>query len=1090
SSGNKALSIEVRDSTDAIVAQDSIGGGVAWKQANTIKLAGGTTYKVRFIYTNNGVSTGDPGESDQTAWVDRVEVAKPIDYVQAFDSATVPTDFTVGGSANVAMDATTKHAGSYALKIAGSGPGSMSSIEKAVDTSQNSQVSFWRKVSSEGNYDYLRFYIDGVEQGDSISGDRDWEQATYTLSSGHHILKWEYTKDTSVDSLSDAAWVDDLVINQLERVVFDLYQPAETSADPIPLSTVTSVFTTSTTGPWVLQSSEVYGTVGGYALQAGTTGPNSSSYIERTVTIEGASTLDFKWMIKDTNAALRFQLVKASDMSVIATDTRTSGMGTTYAGPSSTIALNEAGTYILRWTYDRTGAAGSDNRAWVDEVNVTFNAVNSPPTEYLGKYHAWTGYKDNIDDFKFKVTIDGQDAGEFLLPWFHKDSGYNRAAVETYLSEGSHKVRFEWVNDYGTESELAIKEIFLADRNADLNNDYYVDAADETIYGNGKSTNTSPYSLTLASIDYTVNKIDDGLGGHFIELRRFLDMAKTTTTLPGTNVISLDGNKYTLAFSDIDQTVRLGPSSIISMPFHDGEIEFKSDRYYYDVSYGTKVQLERSKLVAGETVTGTGVNKESRITIYGKTFDIIKDQVSGKIILEPSVKEHVDLSVSALAGDKSNDDPYYLTGSVNFGSIVQHPDDIYMNDGQVIAYNDDTPTFWQGDVNIVTIDRMSGRQEFTSWDISMPDNYDTDNANRQSWYTNGGYARLMAMINYLEALRPGTIVMVATKAKKGFKYVNESTYFSPSRTETEGFFDNGDLKLYKLLNECGSQYVDDLAYKNTSWEMIGYKGMAAATAYEKYQQTFLTAVSDTQLGVSVKDEYAQTGYPQSMSPYDTIKVDGEEYQVKFVEDGDEIKVELYKHEEFESYDEDGTQKITIDGYTYTVSLDADGRPVLLPYEVNIHEPGQSVVTVDGKQYAVTKNAEGYYVFTGSVSNDAWIDEDFSWNVGGWSANTTATVDYVRDELDEDGNKNNIFINGQKKNLGNEGSVSINTDTWTASVNGVPVDGSILGGYKVGSVKKVWENIPSFKKYRISFDFYYIDDWSSGNKDAYLVMNGD
>jgi hypothetical protein len=73
-----------------------------------------------------------------------------------------------------------------------------------------SSVSFWWKVSSESNYDFLEFYIDGVRQ-DRISGTVAWQQKSYTITTGSHTLKWVYDKDYSVSSGSDVGWVDDVV---------------------------------------------------------------------------------------------------------------------------------------------------------------------------------------------------------------------------------------------------------------------------------------------------------------------------------------------------------------------------------------------------------------------------------------------------------------------------------------------------------------------------------------------------------------------------------------------------------------------------------------------------------------------------------------------------------------------------------------------------------------------------------------------------------------------------------------------------------------------------------------------------------------
>ena len=68
-------------------------------------------------------------------------------------------------------------------------------------------LKFWYNVDSEATYDFLRFYIDGVQQ-DSWSGSIGWTEATYSVSAGQRTFEWRYTKDGSVSTGADAAWVD------------------------------------------------------------------------------------------------------------------------------------------------------------------------------------------------------------------------------------------------------------------------------------------------------------------------------------------------------------------------------------------------------------------------------------------------------------------------------------------------------------------------------------------------------------------------------------------------------------------------------------------------------------------------------------------------------------------------------------------------------------------------------------------------------------------------------------------------------------------------------------------------------------------
>lgn len=69
-------------------------------------------------------------------------------------------------------------------------------------------LTFWWKVSSEASYDFLTFSMDGVPQGDGISGEVDWASRTCAIPAGPHILRWTYAKDEAVRDGQDRAWVD------------------------------------------------------------------------------------------------------------------------------------------------------------------------------------------------------------------------------------------------------------------------------------------------------------------------------------------------------------------------------------------------------------------------------------------------------------------------------------------------------------------------------------------------------------------------------------------------------------------------------------------------------------------------------------------------------------------------------------------------------------------------------------------------------------------------------------------------------------------------------------------------------------------
>jgi hypothetical protein len=75
-------------------------------------------------------------------------------------------------------------------------------------------LTFWWKVSSEENKDYLTFFIedmwDDVISADQITGEVDWTKETYSIPAGQHTLKWRYHKSPEDSEGEDTGWIDDI----------------------------------------------------------------------------------------------------------------------------------------------------------------------------------------------------------------------------------------------------------------------------------------------------------------------------------------------------------------------------------------------------------------------------------------------------------------------------------------------------------------------------------------------------------------------------------------------------------------------------------------------------------------------------------------------------------------------------------------------------------------------------------------------------------------------------------------------------------------------------------------------------------------
>lgn len=128
-----------------------------------------------------------------------------IEDFESGDFSMFPWQFS--GNANWTITNVSPYEGNFCAKSGAISHNKTSVMQVTVINLLPGEMSFWHKVSSETNYDFLRFYIDGVQK-DTWSGNTSWQQATYPITAGQHTYKWAYTKDISVNSGSDCAWVD------------------------------------------------------------------------------------------------------------------------------------------------------------------------------------------------------------------------------------------------------------------------------------------------------------------------------------------------------------------------------------------------------------------------------------------------------------------------------------------------------------------------------------------------------------------------------------------------------------------------------------------------------------------------------------------------------------------------------------------------------------------------------------------------------------------------------------------------------------------------------------------------------------------
>jgi RHS repeat-associated protein len=188
-------------STDGQVLS-SISGTQNWNQVS-FSVTGTGTHRLRWRYVkDSSVSSGsDCGWVKAVVW----EPTPPPGMAlgKAVDSLLT---YTTGGSANWRVDGSGHSGGS--AQSGNISDSQQSWLQTTVEGAGT--VTFWWKASSEGDCDCLQLWVDGVLR-DSISGEEDWAQKTYTITTaGTHTIQWRYQKDGSIDEGDDCGWVDEV----------------------------------------------------------------------------------------------------------------------------------------------------------------------------------------------------------------------------------------------------------------------------------------------------------------------------------------------------------------------------------------------------------------------------------------------------------------------------------------------------------------------------------------------------------------------------------------------------------------------------------------------------------------------------------------------------------------------------------------------------------------------------------------------------------------------------------------------------------------------------------------------------------------
>ncbi len=193
-------------------------------------------------YPNGGetLTAGTPVTVTWMGGATEFQVQQTANYgVGGFEDGSLPAEFITGGDVDWFVDDTTGYTGTHSARAGDIGNNDVTWMTR---TTTGGDLSFWYKVSSEEDYDWFNFSVDG-DQVIHASGEVEWILFETTLDAGSHELEWEYVKDFSVSNGSDTVWIDEVALPDDYTVWTDIVtmtDPGQTTASWTPTQASTA----------------------------------------------------------------------------------------------------------------------------------------------------------------------------------------------------------------------------------------------------------------------------------------------------------------------------------------------------------------------------------------------------------------------------------------------------------------------------------------------------------------------------------------------------------------------------------------------------------------------------------------------------------------------------------------------------------------------------------------------------------------------------------------------------------------------------------------------------------------------------------
>ena len=269
-----------------------------------------------------------------------------VDFTEAINGTNLV--WNTGGDLPWFPETSVSHDGIAALQSGAISGGQRSTVSTTVGGPGT--LSFWWKVSSEPNNDYVSFTLDGAEQARNSGQPNVWSQTTIYLTNGTHLLAWDYSKNATINYGTDAAWLDQVSFSLGATPVFIVSNPASLM---VPRSS-NAVFSVAAQGTppfsyqWLFNGTHINGATNASLTLNGITWTNDGVYSVVVSNAYGMVTSSNATLAMIRSLVVGWGINSYGQTSVPWTLTNAIGIA---AGYDNSMALKADGT-VAGWGYD------------------------------------------------------------------------------------------------------------------------------------------------------------------------------------------------------------------------------------------------------------------------------------------------------------------------------------------------------------------------------------------------------------------------------------------------------------------------------------------------------------------------------------------------------------------------------------------------------------------------------------------------------------------------------------------------------------------------------------------------------------------